>query len=148
MVLIEAPYLKKFCGKVCHSSTWILSASVKEKREWEMCRNLQVSHLSLGRGNLRAQSGFTVYMNQISRTMCSFLENFFFPVSSYSPVFCWLYSQLGTIICFAYLNNVDWVTIRGCLCFARCRVSVEASVLGAECRIIKTMYSLKWPWVL
>lgn len=32
-----------------------------------MCRNLQVSHLSLGREGLRAKSGFTVYMNQNSK---------------------------------------------------------------------------------
>lgn len=91
-----------------------------------MCRNLQVSHLSLGRESLRAQSGFTVYMNQNSRTMCSVLENGgFFPVSSCSPIFCRLSSQLGTVICCEYLNNVDWGRIRGCnalldveLCFS------------------------------
>lgn len=38
-------------------------------------RYLQVSHLSCGRGSLSAQGGFTVFMNQKSRTICSVLKN-------------------------------------------------------------------------
>lgn len=36
MVLIEAAYLKKLFDKVCHGSAWIICASMKENKEWEM----------------------------------------------------------------------------------------------------------------
>lgn len=62
---------------------------------------LQVSHLSCRRASLRAQSGFTVFMNDKSRTMCSVLKNVgFFSVSALLPDL--LQAFLSTGYCYMF----------------------------------------------
>lgn len=88
MVLIEALYLEKLCGVICLVSAWILYASLKENKEWGMlvvCR----FHTWAVEGGLRAQGGFTIFMNQMCRAVCSVLEN----------VVC-LFVWVGLFVCF------------------------------------------------
>lgn len=110
MVLIEAVYLEKLCGVIYPGSAWILYALMKENKEWEMPVFCKFHTLAVcGRGSLRAQGGFTVFMNQKSRTICSVLKNVvFFLFPPCSPIFCRLSFQLGTVTCSEYLNIVDW----------------------------------------
>lgn len=134
MVLIEAVYLEKLCGVICPGSAWILYALMKENKLWEMlviC-NFHTSAVC-GRGSLRAQGGFTVFMNQKSRTICSVLKNvFFFPVPSLLPHLLQAFLSTGYCNMFWIFEHCWLGGIRGCLCFARCQIVFQCRLLCWE----------------
>lgn len=79
-----------------------------------------------------------------------FLLFFFFKPSYFPPCCpnsCRLSFELAAVICSEYFNNLDWGEGSECV-YALLDIKLYFSAgfcVGSECRIIKTLYNLKWP---